>query len=208
MTGQGDALIDTVVFDLGGVLIDWNPRHLYRKLFPGDEAGMEDFLATVCTQEWNSRQDAGRSFADGVTELTARHPEHAVLIAAYDTRWEEMIGGAIDGTVDLLRALRGRGVALYALTNWSRDKFPVAHRRFDFLGWFEGIVNSGEEGVIKPDPAIFRLLVDRHGITPEATLFIDDAAANVDAARALGFHAVRFESPGALGDELVRLGLL
>lgn len=209
MTGQGDNVaIDAVVFDLGGVLIDWDPRHLYRKLFPGDEAAMEGFLATVCTQEWNSRQDAGRSFTDGVAELTTRFPEHAALIAAYDTRWEEMIAGPIDGTLRLLEGLRRRQTPLFALTNWSADKFPVARRRFGFLAWFGGIVNSGEEGVIKPDPAIFRILIERHGVTPDTTLFIDDTAANVDAARGLGFQVHHFVLPEALGADLGRRGLL
>ena len=200
--------IDTVVFDLGGVLIDWNPRHLYRKLFAGDEAAMEAFLAAVVDNVWNARQDAGRPFAEAVAEATARHPRHATLIEAYDTRWDEMLGGAIEASVALLDALRRRGVALYALTNWSKDKFPVARARFAFLDWFAGIVVSGEEGVAKPDAAIFHRLLERYGLEPRTTLFIDDTAINVDAARGLGFQAHHFTSPEALCAALERLDLI
>src|SRR5579859_3138781 len=121
-----------VVFDLGGVLIDWNPRHLYRKLF-ADEAAMESFLATVCTQEWNEQQDAGRSFAEAAALLCAQHPQHAELIEAYGARFDEMMKGSIHGSVTILKALHGRGVPLYALSNWSAETYPLAAKRFDFL---------------------------------------------------------------------------
>ena len=169
--------IDAVVFDLGGVLIDWNPRHLYAKLFPGDEAAMEKFLSQVVTLEWNRRQDAGRCFAEGVAELQARHPHHARLIEAYMTRWEEMLGGVFDDSVAVLAGLRRRRVPLYGLTNWARETFPIARRRFDFLDWFEGIVVSGEEGVAKPDPGIFRILLDRYALDARNLPFIDDTLA-------------------------------
>jgi 2-haloacid dehalogenase len=198
----------TVVFDLGGVLVDWNPRHLYRTLFPGDAAAMEDFLATVCTPAWNEAQDAGRSWVEATASLKSQHPEKAALIDAYFERWEEMLGGAIDGTVEILAALRRRGVPLYALTNWSAETFPFARRRFDFLGWFDGIVVSGEEGLIKPDPRIFRILLDRHGFAASDAVYIDDVARNADAATALGFHGIRFSDPAALRRELAALGLL
>ena len=200
--------IGAVVFDLGGVLIDWNPRHLYRKLFAGDEAAMEAFLATVVDSEWNACQDAGRPFAEAVAEASARHPRYATLIEAYDVRWDEMLGGAIDGSVVLLDGLRWRNLALYALTNWSKDKFPVARARFDFLDWFEGIVVSGEEGVAKPDAAIFHRLLGRYGLEPRTTLFIDDAAVNAAAARGLGFQAHHFRSPETLHETLVGLDLI
>ena len=142
-----------VVFDLGGVLIDWNPRHLYRKLLP-DDASIEEFLAEVCTSEWNYQQDAGRTVAEAVGELSGRHPDKAPLIAAYYERWEEMLGGAIEASVALLEELDAAGVPLYALTNWSRETFPIARRRFPFLERFRGIVVSGEEGAAKPDPPV------------------------------------------------------
>lgn len=196
------------VFDLGGVLIDWNPRYLYRKLFDGDEAGMEAFLATVCTQDWNECQDAGRSFAEATALLVERYPEQTELIEAYARRWDEMLAGAIDGTVEILGELRARGVPLYALTNWSAETFPIAKRRFDFLAWFDGIVVSGEEKVIKPDPRIFRLLLDRYAIEAAAAVYIDDSARNAAAATALGLHGIHFTDPPALCRELETVGLL
>jgi hypothetical protein len=141
-----------VVFDLGGVLIDWDPRHLYRKLFARDEAAVEHFLATVCTHEWNRCQDAGRSFAEGARLLKAEHPDQAELIDAYGARFDEMIAGPIAGSVEILAELRDRGIPLYGLTNWSAETYPAALQRFAFLRWFRGILVSGEVGLIKPDP--------------------------------------------------------
>jgi 2-haloacid dehalogenase len=197
----------TVVFDLGGVLIDWDPRYLYRELFD-DPDEMEAFLAEVTTAEWNAHQDAGRPWADGVAVLVAEHPERRELIEAFHGRWGEMLRGEIQGTVDVLAELRGCRVRLVALSNWSSETFPIARARFDFLEWFEGIVISGEVGVNKPDRRIFEHLVERFGIEPETALFVDDAPANVDAARALGFRALEFTDAAALRVELVRLGLL
>jgi 2-haloacid dehalogenase len=197
-----------VVFDLGGVLIDWNPRYLYRKLFAGDDAAMEDFLANVCTVEWNERQDAGRAFADAVAELAPRHPDKAHLIAAFGNRFHEMIPGAIDGTVEILTELKHAGVPRYGLTNWSAETFAPQRERFPFLAHFDGIVVSGEEGVIKPDPRIFRILLDRYAIAPEEAVFIDDNPGNAQAAAALGIHGIHFQSPEALRRELRQLDLL
>lgn len=199
--------IDTVIFDLGGVLIDWNPRHLYRKLFGADHEAMEWFLAQVCSPEWNLRQDAGRPWREAIAEAQARHPGHAALIRAYRERWEEMLGGPIDGTVALLDELRGEPVRLLALTNWSAETFPVGRRKFPFLDWFEGVVVSGEEKLIKPDRAIYELLLRRYGVVPERAVFIDDSEANVAGARAAGLHAIRFRDPAALRRELAAFGL-
>ena len=196
-----------VVFDLGGVLIDWDPRHLYRKLL-ADEAAVEEFLATVCTPEWNAELDRGRPFAEGVAELVERHPEHAANIAAYHERWPEMVAGDIPGTVEVLAELRAAGVPLYALTNWSGETFAITRGRFEFLEWFDGLLVSGEERVTKPDPAIFRLLLDRFGLDPAATVFVDDAEADVAAARRLGIDAIRFTGPDDLRRELVARRLL
>jgi 2-haloacid dehalogenase len=201
------APIDTVVFDLGGVLIDWNPRYLYRQLFD-DEAAMEHFLAHVCNGAWNERQDAGRPWHEAVAELSAAHPQHTPLIEAYWHRWEETLGEAIQDTVALLATLKRRGLRLYALTNWSAETFPVALRRFEFLSWFEGIVVSGREGLIKPDPAIFELLFARYGIEPAHALYIDDARRNAEAAERLGMHACWFREPAALRERLLALGLI
>ena len=208
MTDREQGTPDTVVFDLGGVLIDWNPRYLYRKLFAADEAGMERFLAEVCNGDWNEQQDAGRPFADAVALLVARHPDLRPLIEAYDRRWPEMLGGPIDGTVALLGELKAIGRPLYALTNWSAEKFPIARERYGFLGWFQGILVSGEERMKKPDPAIFRLMAARFGLAPGRTVYIDDAPHNVAAADALGFRALRFTGPERLRLDLAELGLI
>ncbi len=193
--------VKAVVFDLGGVLIDWDPRYLYRKLL-ADEAAVEEFLATVCTPEWNAEQDRGRPFAEGIAELVERYPAQAAAIAAYAERWPEMLGGDIPGTVELLAELRAAGMPMYALTNWSAETFVVARERFPFLDWFDGVLVSGEERMIKPDPRFFRLLVDRFGLRPETTFFVDDSEANVEAARRLGLDAVRFIGPEQLRRDL------
>ena len=195
------AAIEAVAFDLGGVLIDWDPRYLYRKLLT-DEAAVEEFLATVCTPEWNAELDRGRPFAEGVAELVERHPEHAAAIAAYHERWPEMLAGDLPGTVEVLAELRAAGVPLYALTNWSAETFAITRGRFEWLDWFDGLLVSGEERMTKPDPAFFRLLLDRFGLDPGATVFVDDSEANVAAARELGIDAVRFTGPDQLRREL------
>ena len=205
MTERGRSV---VVFDVGGVLIDWDPRHLYRKLFSGDEPAMEHFLASVCTHEWNRCQDAGRSFAEGARLLKLQHPDQAELIDAYGARFDEMMAGPIAGAVEILAELRERGTPLYLLSNFSAETFPPALERFDFLGWFRGMVISGEVGVIKPDPRIFKILLTRFAIDPHSAIYIDDVAANAEAARPFGIHAIHFTTPGALREELVRLALL
>jgi len=198
----------TVIFDLGGVLIDWNPRHLFRKLFPGDDAGMEHFLAHVCNSHWNEQQDAGRAFADAVTAAVREHPDKEALIRAYHERWIEMLGGPIDGSVAIVAALRDRKVPLYALTNWSHETFPLAEPMFPFLAWFDGIVVSGRERLIKPDPRIYRLLLERYGIAPATAVYIDDNARNAAAATELGLYGIHFTGPAALRRELETLELL
>lgn len=197
-----------VVFDLGGVLIDWDPRHLYRKLFPGDVASMEAFLATVCTPEWNARQDAGRSWADAVASLVAEFPAQREHIVAYHERWPEMLGGSIQGTVAILAELRAGGVPVYALSNWSAETFPVARERYPFLAWFDGLVISGEEGLAKPDPRLFRVILERHRLDPRSTVYVDDSAANVAVAAGLGMAALLFRGSDELRADLARLRLL
>jgi 2-haloacid dehalogenase len=198
--------ITAVVFDLGGVLIDWNPRYLYRRLFD-DEGAMERFLSQVCTPEWNARFDAGRPFAEGVAELIASHPDQAELIAAYQLRWAEMLGEAIDGTVAILHELRRAGHRTYALSNWSAETFPVTRPRFPFLDQMDGILISGEVGIGKPNPAIFVEFLARFGLAADQTVFIDDWDRNVATARSLGMIAVQFVDAAQLRTDLRGLSL-
>jgi len=200
--------IDTALFDLGGVLIDWNPRYLYRSHFREDETAMEHFLEHVCAGAWNHEIDAGKPFADAVAERQRLFPDHAELIALWQSGWETMLGDAIEETVAILRELRARGLRLYALTNWSYETFPVARRRFDFINWFEDIVISGEVKLAKPDPLIFELARTRCRLAPASTVYIDDALRNVEAARSLGFHALHFHNAARLRNELAALNLV
>ncbi len=196
------------VFDLGGVLIDWNPRHLYRKLFAGDDTAMEHFLANICTSSWNAQQDAGRSFAEGCASLKSQHPGYDHLIDAWFQRQEEMLGGPIAGTVEILSDLRARQVSLYALSNWSAETFPIALRSFEFLQWFTGILLSGRVRLIKPDPRIFELFFETFAIDPAQASYVDDMPKNVEAATALGMHGILFTDSSALRKELIEVGLL
>jgi len=200
--------LNTVLFDLGGVLVDWNPRYLYRPLFQGDDKAMEHFLATVCAPEWNHEMDAGKPFAIAVRERQALFPEHAKLIALWKDGWEQMLREPIDESVAILAELRDRGHRLLALTNWSAETFPIARTRFPFLSWFEHIVVSGEEKLAKPDRRIFELTMHRAALDPATTVYIDDSLPNIEAARPLGFNAVHFATPAKLRAELARLGLI
>ncbi len=200
--------MNTVIFDLGGVLLDWNPRHLYRKLFAGDDAAMERFLAEVCSGEWNAQQDAGRPFAEAVAALMPQHAAQRPLIEAWRDRFGEMIPGTLEDTVAVAAELRDRGVPLYALTNWSHETFPAQAQRFACLSWFAGIVVSGAERVMKPDPRIFEILLARYRIDPASAVFVDDNPVNAQAASALGMHGIRFRSAAGLRRELAALGLL
>lgn len=201
------ASVRAVVFDVGGVLLGWDPRALYRKLIPGEQA-MEAFLAEVCTPAWNLEQDRGRSWDEGVAELVYLFPQHADLIRAYRDRWNEMLTGPIGGTIRLLARLDEANVPCYALTNFSRETFPGVRARHAFFARFKGIVVSGDEGVAKPEPAIYRRLTDRYGLDPQDLLFIDDVEGNLEGARAQGWHTHLYQSPELLEAELVRRGLL
>ena len=197
-----------VVFDIGNVLIEWDPRHLYRDIFDGNEDLMEHFLAHVCTQEWNAEQDRGRPWGEAVRALAAEYPDCAELIRAYDERWEEMVPGEIPGTPEILSDLKEHGVPVYSITNFSVDKLALARRRFAFLDLFDGIVVSGAVGLLKPDPAIYHRLLDTFGLTAAEGVFIDDTPANVETARALGLHGLHFSGAAKLRGELAALGLL
>lgn len=199
--------IQTVIFDLGGVLIDWNPRYLYRKLMQS-EAEIEHFLSHICTPAWNAQQDAGRPFHEGVAVLIEQYPQDRELIEAYHQRWEEMLGGAIGESVEIFRQIKSAGLPVYALTNWYAETFPHAKNRFSFLHEFDGIVVSGEEKVAKPEARLFRILLERYKITASTALYIDDNADNIATARQLGLHAIHFQNAAQLRQALQELKVL
>ncbi len=199
--------VDAVVFDIGGVLLDWNPRHLYRRLF-ADEAEMERFLGEVCSPAWHAPHDRGVPTAASCAELASRYPEFAEQIEAWSSRSEEMIGGVFSGTVEVLRAVRETRVLCYAVTNMEAETYPLRLERFPFLGWFDGTIVSGREGVAKPNPVIFRRLLDRFGLDPGATLMIDDRQENLEAAAGLGIRTHLFRSSRRLRTDLEATGVL
>jgi len=201
-------MINTIIFDLGAVLIDWNPHYLYRKLFT-DEEEMKNFLSTICTSEWNEEQDAGRSLHEGTELLVKQFPEHEVNIRAFYSRWEEMLGQPFWDTVEIFKELKNSGkYKIYALTNWSAETFPVAVSRYEFLNWFDGIVVSGAEKMRKPTPEFYQLLLDRHLVKPEEALFIDDNYRNILAAEKMGILSIHFTSTALLREKLGQLGIL
>jgi 2-haloacid dehalogenase len=196
-----------IVFDLGMVLIEWDPRHLYRKVF-ADEAKMEWFLANVCTGAWNLEQDRGRSWNDAIAEAVARHPDVEQEIRLYRSRWMEMVPGAIAGSVKILEDLHAANVPVYAITNWNGDTFRDTRDRFAFLSLFRDIIVSGDEKLLKPDPAIFNMLCTRNNLLAGDCLFIDDSLKNVAGAEACGWKGHHFTTPEGLRTELVRLNVL
>ncbi len=201
------AEIKTIVFDLGGVLVDWNPRYVYRTIFDTEEK-VEWFVTNICSLEWNEEQDGGRLIAEANKILVAKHPEYEKEILAYYERWEEMLNGSNQDVVDILRSLRDNTkYRVYALTNWSAETFPRALEQFDFLKWFEGIIVSGKEYLKKPDPAIYDLLVRRYQINVESAVFIDDNQRNVDASNKYGLPAIKFDSAEQLKQDLEKLGV-
>lgn len=193
--------IDTIIFDFGGVLVDWNPRYLYKKIFDSEDE-MEAFLASVCTTDWNALGDKGHDFITSTKSLSLQFPEYTNQIMAYYSRWEEMLGGPIEGTVDILNALSDTNYRLLGLTNWSHQTFPIAQERYDFLNIFEGIVVSGIEKMIKPYPEIYQLIIDRYSLDPSSCLFIDDAPKNIEAAAKFGIRGIVFQDPKQLKIEL------
>ena len=203
---MGGRDVDAVVFDLGGVLLDWSPRYLYGQLFD-DPDEMSDFFARICTSDWHRAHDLGADTTQSCERLALQHPRYADLIMAWAYRGEEMIRGQIDGTVEILAELRSAGLPCFALSNMEPDRYVVRRDRFPFMRWFDGAVISGIEGVAKPDPQIFEILLERHGLEPGRTAFIDDSPGNVAAARDLGIAALRFVSPEDLRRDLRGLGL-
>lgn len=200
--------INNIIFDLGGVLIDWNPEYLYKKLIQ-DETQRKWFLETVCTNDWNEKQDAGRSIHEANNELLQLHPAYKDLILAYYERWEEMLKGPITGTVDIFRQLKtNKKLNIYALTNWSAETFPRALEIFDFLHWFDGRVVSGEEMTRKPFKEIYDMILNRFNLVVENTIFIDDNLRNINAAKEIGISCIHFSSPEQLKEELINYKII
>ncbi|MCP3931843.1 MAG: HAD family phosphatase [Bacteroidetes bacterium] len=199
--------IETIIFDLGGVLIDWNPEYVYRTIFD-DEKEMNYFLTEICNPDWNVEQDAGRSLEVATQLLVDEFPDYETEIRAFYGRWEEMLGGPIEESVQILKQLhRQNRHRLYALTNWSHETFPVALRKYDFLQLFKGIVVSGEEKMKKPESRIYQTTLDRYGIDPSTAVFIDDSEKNVEGARSAGIHGIHFQSPAQLNEALKMLNI-
>lgn len=201
-------MIKAIIFDLGGVLIDWNPRHLYRKLF-NSEQEIEDFLANITTMDWNEEQDMGRPLKEGTEWLVSQHPQHEAYIRAYYDRWEEMLGGPLADTVELFKQLKDSGkYKLYALTNWSAETMGIALKRYDFLNWFDGMVISGKENTRKPFAEFYKILLNRYELKPGEALFIDDNQRNVSAAEDVGIPSIHFTGADALIEALQHKDIL
>lgn len=190
-----------IVFDFGGVLVDWNPHHLYDKYF-GSREKAEWFLNNICLYSWNLQMDGGKPFAEGVAELQAEHPEWSEAIAIYHTRWIEMMNGEIEGMVSVVKRLKAAGYGVYGLTNWSAETFPMVRDTYPVFQEFDGIVVSGEEHLLKPDAAIYKCLLERYALQAEESLFVDDNADNVAGARNVGMKAIQFTSAEELEREL------
>ena len=204
---SGSDPLPVLVFDVGGVLLDWNPRYLYSQYFPGDPQGMEHFLEEVDWFGWNLEQDAGRPFDEGIRLFSERYPERTGLIRAYDENYEVSVRGVIEGNVQLLDELHRAGYPMYVLSNWPYDRFLQMRPKFPFFDWFDGMVISGEVRMVKPDPRIFQILLEKVGRPAGECIFIDDVQVNIDAARALGFQAILFTSPAQLRADLIKAGV-
>lgn len=198
--------IDTIIFDLGGVLVDWNPEYVYRDVFNGDQDKVNWFLNNICTSDWNVQQDAGRSLQEGTELLVKQYPEYEKWIRIYYDRWEDMLGGAVLETEALLNKLKADNkYRLIALTNWSAETFQIALKRFGFLKLFEGIVVSGDEKTRKPYPEIYEILIDRYKLIPKNCVFIDDNIDNIKAAEKFGIHGIHYNTPSQLKEELLKM---
>ncbi len=202
------ANITAIIFDFGNVLLEWNPRFVYRKYFPNNEEGMENFLKEIKFMEWNSAQDKGRPFEAGIAILSREHPHRAELIQAYHDHWQDSIGDAITGSVEILKRLKDKDYPLYGLSNWSPQTFPYALSKYDFFDLFDDMVISGYVGHVKPEPAIYELTLEKIGKPASECLFIDDSLANIQQANKMGFKTIRFTSPEKLKQELTEMDLL
>lgn len=200
--------IKAIIFDYGNVLIEWNPRHVYRRYFPDDPEGMEKFLSEINFMEWNAQQDKGRTFAEGVAILSEQFPHHANLIRAYHEHWVDSIGEAFTGTVEILKRLKKAGYPLYGFSNWSAETFPSVRAKHSFFDLFDDMVISGAVGYVKPEPEIYRILLEKVGKPAHECLFIDDSLPNIQQANKIGFATIHFQSPSQLEEELTHLELI
>jgi len=201
-------IIKNIIFDLGGVLIDWNPHYMYKKIIP-DDVERNWFIDNICTLDWNEKQDCGRIIKEAVDELISIYPEHKENIIVYYDRWEEMLNGPIEGTVEIFKKIKEKkDLKTYALTNWSAETFPRALQLYNFLHWFDGRVVSGEEKTRKPHKEIFDIILNRFSLLPEETIFIDDNLRNIKAAEEVGITSIHFTSPESLNFELIKLNIL
>jgi len=200
--------VNTVVFDLGGVLVDWNPRSLLQEVMPGRKAEVDTILADVLNHAWNLERDRGASWAEAIEALKAEYPQWAEIFDLYTERWAETLVGSLEGTVAILRELKARGTPLYALSNWSAEMFPYAEAKFDWLELFDGVVVSGRVKMVKPERDIFDYLIETYKLRAEDLVFIDDHEPNVVAARSYGIAAHHFQGAEALREGLVQDGLL
>ena len=199
----------TIIFDLGGVLVDWNPKYVFNDHYFASESDRAYFFDHVCTPDWNEEQDAGRSIVEATNILISQFPEWEAAIRDFYGRWTDMLGGPIRQTVDILKTLKIQNQQkLYALTNWQAGLFEIALVKYDFLHWFDGIVVSGVEKTRKPFPDFYKILLDRYEVDHTGTIFIDDNIRNVEAARALGIYSIHFTKSSQLGEELKQLGIL
>jgi 2-haloacid dehalogenase len=199
--------LTTIIFDFGGVLIEWDPRNLYRRYFDTPQA-MEAFLSEVDFNAWNTCQDKGRPFAEGVAELSGKFPQHARLIHAFQEHWEESVGEPIPATIEIMKKLKQAGWRVYGLSNWSAETFPITRRKHNFFDLLDGYLISGEVKLVKPDPAIFQVMLDKIGCTAQECLFIDDNLSNIESARRLGIPSIHFQSPAQLEMDLKALNIL
>ena len=199
--------IKAIIFDFGGVLLKWDPRNLYQRYFPNDPEGMERFFKEVDFAGWNAHQDRGRPFKEGVAVLSAKYPHYAHLIQAYQDHWIDSIVGMFDGTVEIVKQLKQMGYQLYGLSNWSTETYPLAREKYHFFDLLDDIVLSGEVGHNKPEPEIYRIMLEKIGKKAQECLFIDDSLPNINQANTMGFNTIHFTSPGQLEKDMIQMGL-
>lgn len=205
MTNQ---ITKAIIFDFGNVLLQWDPRRLFQRHFPAGPQAVDDFMREIGFVEWHLEQDRGHPFAEAIVEHSAKFPQYAHILADYDSFYKDAVVGAIPDSVAILRSLKQAGYPLYGLSNYPAEKFPLARETYEFFAWFDEIVISGEVGLVKPDPAIFQLLLRKIGRAAQDCIFIDDTQANITSAQQQGFTAIQFHSPGQLQQDLLKLGIL